>query len=195
MKFWNGLAQFEHQPIGGCMEEEPHLIGERRPAGGAIRGQLTLVQFDQIFHLATRAIERVIDMFGRATCDLGDHLANIEPQFSRFDAGADAALGPPGFGCVVRLRVATQDEYLFQRATGTDVAGLFFDGGGEKLIAGQAENILEAIVLAPIHNLAATIMAIAPDGDPGRRPMRADAAGDLAQMTAHFLAGRRLSRA
>ncbi len=44
MEFWNGLAQFEHQPISGCMEEEPHLIGERRPAGGAIRGQLALVQ-------------------------------------------------------------------------------------------------------------------------------------------------------
>ena len=37
-------------------------------------------------------------------------------------------------------------------------------------------------------------MAIAPDGDLGRRPMRADAADDPAQMAAHFRAGRRFAR-
>jgi len=37
-------------------------------------------------------------------------------------------------------------------------------------------------------------MTIAPDGDLGRRPMRADAADDSAQMAAHFLAGRRFAR-
>ena len=37
-------------------------------------------------------------------------------------------------------------------------------------------------------------MTIAPDGDPGRRPMRADAADDPAQMAAHLLARRSFAR-
>jgi len=37
-------------------------------------------------------------------------------------------------------------------------------------------------------------MAVATDGDPGRWPVRADAADDPAQMAAHFLAGWRFSR-
>ncbi len=74
------------------MQNEPHLIGERRAAGGAIRRQLALVQFDQIFHLAARAIERVVDMFGRTGRDVGDDVADVEPELRRFDAGADAAL-------------------------------------------------------------------------------------------------------
>ncbi len=88
------------------MQEGPQLIGEQRPAGSVIRGQLALVQFDQIFHLATHAIEQVVDMHGRAIYSVGDDIADLEPHFRRFNAGADAALGPPGFGGVVRLRVA-----------------------------------------------------------------------------------------
>ena len=64
MGFGDGVTQFEHQPIGGGVQNEAYLIGERLPTGCAIRRQLALVQFDQIFHLAARAIERVVDMFG-----------------------------------------------------------------------------------------------------------------------------------
>ena len=123
------------------MQNKPHLIGERRTTGSAVRRQLALVQFDQIFHLSARAIERVVDMFGRAIGDLGDDVADIQPQFRCFDARADATLDFPGFGSVVRLRVASQDRCLFLRATGADIVGLVFDGGGENLVAGQPENV------------------------------------------------------
>ena len=193
MGFGDSVTQFEHQPIGGGMQNKPHLIGKRRTTGSAVRRQLALVQFDQIFHLSARAIERVVDMFGRAIDDVGDDVADIQPQFRCFDASADATLDFPGFGGVVRLRVAAQDRCLFQRATGADVVGLVFDSGGEKLVAGQSENVIEIVVLAPIHHLAASIMAIASDGDLGCRPVHADAPDDPAQMAAHFLAGRRLA--
>ena len=43
MGLGDGVAQ--HHPIGGGVQNEPHLIGERRAAGGSIRRQLALVQF------------------------------------------------------------------------------------------------------------------------------------------------------
>ena len=91
---------------------EPHLIGEQRTTGSSIRRQLGLVQFDQIFHLRTRAIERVVDMLGRFVRDVGDDEADIELQLGCFYAGADAPLAFPGFGGVVCLRVASQDRCL-----------------------------------------------------------------------------------
>ena len=150
MGFGDSVTQFEHQPIGGGMQNKPHLIGERRTTGSAVRRQLAFVQFDQIFHLSARAIERVVDMFWRAIGDVGDDVADIQPQFRCFDAGADATLNLPGFGGVVRLRVAAQDEHLFLRATGADIVGLVFDGGGENLVAGQPENVIEAVVLVAV---------------------------------------------
>ena len=180
MSFGDIVTQIEHQPICGGVQDEPHLIGERRKTGSSIRRQLALVQFDQIFHLPTRAIERVVDMLGRSFRDVGDDEADIEPQLGCFDAGADAPLAFPGFGGVVCLRVASQDRCLFHRAAGADVIGLNFEGGGEKLVARQAEDVIETIVFAPVHHLAAATMAFAPDGDIGCWPVCADATDDPA---------------
>jgi hypothetical protein len=82
------------------------------------------------------AIEFVLDMFGRAIGDVGDNVADIQSQFRCFDASTDATLDFPRFGSVVRLRVASQHRYLFQCATGADVAGFVFDGGNKTLAAG-----------------------------------------------------------
>ena len=46
--FGNGVAHGQHQPIGGGVENESDLIGERRTATGAIGGKLRLMQLDQI---------------------------------------------------------------------------------------------------------------------------------------------------
>ena len=60
---WDGLAHGQHQPISGGMENEADLVGKRRTATGAIGGKLGLVQLDQIFGLAARAIQAVVDPF------------------------------------------------------------------------------------------------------------------------------------
>jgi hypothetical protein len=78
-----------------------------------------------------------------------------KPQLGCFDAGADAPLAFPGFGGVVHLRVASQDRCMFQRAAGADVIGLNFDGCDEKLVGRQPEDVIETIVFAPVHYLAA----------------------------------------
>ena len=37
MNFRDIVAQIEHQPICGGVQDEPHLIGERRTTGSSIR--------------------------------------------------------------------------------------------------------------------------------------------------------------
>ena len=77
-EFWGYCHADRASTICGGVQDEPHLIGERRKTGSSIRRQLALVQFDQIFHLPTRAIERVVDMLGRSVRDVGDDEADIE---------------------------------------------------------------------------------------------------------------------
>src|SRR5262249_50073498 len=59
------IAQREHEPIGSGVQDEAHLIGERRAAAGAVGGELTLVHLDQVLGLAARTIEGVVYVLGR----------------------------------------------------------------------------------------------------------------------------------
>ena len=56
----NGVTQRQQQPIGGGVQNETHLIGERRAATGAIGGKLGLVKFDQVLSLTAFAIQSVV---------------------------------------------------------------------------------------------------------------------------------------
>ena len=58
------ITQGEHQPVRGGVQDQPHLVGERAAAAGAIGGKLRLVQFDQVLGLASGAVERFVDMLG-----------------------------------------------------------------------------------------------------------------------------------
>ena len=78
--FGNGVAHGQHQPIGGGMEHEADLVGERRTATGAIGGELRLMQLDQILGLAARAIQAVVDPLGRADIEAGDDEADVEAE-------------------------------------------------------------------------------------------------------------------
>ena len=59
-------AQVEQQPVGGGVQDEPHLVGQRRAAAGAIGGELGLVLLDQVLGLPAGAVERFINLFGIA---------------------------------------------------------------------------------------------------------------------------------
>ena len=69
--FWNGVAHRQHQPVGGGVQHEPHLIGKRRTATGAIRGKLALVQLDHVLGLTSGAVEAFVEPF-RAAIRQGD---------------------------------------------------------------------------------------------------------------------------
>ena len=83
--FGNGVAHGQHQPIGGGVENEADLIGERRTATGAIGGKLCLMQLDQVFGLAARAIQTVVDPLGRADIEAGDDETDVEAELRRLN--------------------------------------------------------------------------------------------------------------
>jgi hypothetical protein len=96
----NGVAHGEDQPVGSGVQDEPHLVGRGGPAAGAVGGELGLVQLDQVLGLPAGAVEVGIEPFGRPAGDVGDHVADVETEPRRLDAGCDAALPRPGLGGV-----------------------------------------------------------------------------------------------
>jgi hypothetical protein len=62
-------------------------------------------------------------------------------------------------------------------------------------VAGQTEDVVQAVGLAPRHHLMAAVMTIATDGDARVRPVAADTPHHAPQMAADLLAARRLARA
>ena len=68
-----------------------------------------------------------------------------------------------------------------------------FDLGGQGLGAGDAEQIVQAVLLAEVHQLGPAVVAIAADGQAGLGPMATDAAIKPAQISRRFLARRRLA--
>ena len=60
----DGVAQGEHQPVGCGVQDQPALVGERALAGGSVRGELALVQLDQVFGLAAGTVDIFVEMAG-----------------------------------------------------------------------------------------------------------------------------------
>jgi hypothetical protein len=54
----NGFADLLHQPVGRRVQDQSHLIGERRAATGAVGCQLAFVPLDQVLRL-THAIAKI----------------------------------------------------------------------------------------------------------------------------------------
>ena len=79
----DGIAHGERQPGGGGVQHEPRLIGQRRAARGPVRGELRLVQLDQVLGLAAGAIGAVIEPFRRAEAPIGDDEADEQPKPDR----------------------------------------------------------------------------------------------------------------
>src|SRR5271170_8506101 len=65
MPMRNAAAQTLAAPtVGGGVQDEANLIGERRAARRAVGGELSLVQLDEIFRLAASAVEGRVEPFG-----------------------------------------------------------------------------------------------------------------------------------
>lgn len=96
---------------------------------------------------------------------------------------------------MARLGVAAHLRLVADGALGANGVGGLVDLSRERLRVGKAEDIIDAVVLAPGHCLRAGVMPVAPEQDARRRPARADAAHEPAQMGANFDARRGLAGA
>src|SRR5258707_8878965 len=58
----DGIAHAEDEPVGGGVQHEAHLVGQRGSAAGAVRGDLALVHLDQVFSLAAGTVKGVVEL-------------------------------------------------------------------------------------------------------------------------------------
>ena len=66
LRLGDGVAHRQHEPVGGGVQHEADLVGERGSAAGAVRRELALMELDQVFRLSARAVERIVEPFGAA---------------------------------------------------------------------------------------------------------------------------------
>ena len=78
----------------------------------------------------------------------------------------------PGFRLVAGLGEAAQAGFLVERPAGANVVGGLIDQPVEHGVAGQTEDEVDAVLVAPLHDLRAAVMAVAADGDAGRGQCR-----------------------
>ena len=91
-----------------------------------------------------------------------------------------------------RLCVTVHDPLAVDCAFGSDRVGGLLHRLRQGLRTGQADDVIDAIVLAPAHRLCSSVMAVATEQDAGLRPTAPNAANEAAQMGPHFDAGGRL---
>ena len=176
------------------MQHKADLIGQGGAAAGAVGGELALVQLDQVLGLATRAVEGVIEPFRGAGGQVGDHAAYVEPQRRGLDPGRDPAFASPRLGAVAEFGIAPQHRHLFLGMPDADIVGGLVEQPAQNGIAGQAEDIVDGVGLAPRHHFGASVVAIAADCQLRGGPVATDAAHQAADMTSDLMSGRRLAR-
>src|SRR3954462_3992627 len=102
-------------------------------------------------------------MLGRPGLDAGDDETDIEALCGGLDPGTGAPVDMPGFRLVACLGEAAQVGLLVERAAGANVVGRRIDQ--------PVEHGVDTILVAPLHDLRASVMAIASDRDAGLRPV------------------------
>ena len=190
----DGIAEREHEPVGCGMKDQPELVGERALAGGAVRGELALVHLDQVLGPASGAVDVFVEAAGLA-CERGDDIAGIEAARTRLEPGDDPAFAAPGAGGVGEVG---EEAHLLGTSLGAahpDVVGHLVCKRVQRAITREAEDVVDAVLLAPGHGLCAAVVAVSPEDDPGARPVAADAADQMLDEGADLGPRRRLARA
>jgi hypothetical protein len=83
------------------------------------------------------------------------------PLGSGFDAGDDAARDSPAFGGISEVTVAADLVAFTLEKAESGVLGEGADLAQQHRIAGQAEDVADAVALAPRHRLGPAVMAVA----------------------------------
>src|SRR5215216_3972557 len=93
------------------------------------------------------------------------------------------------------LSVAAHHGLVVERTFGANCVGDLVDLSGERLGAGQREDVVDLVLLAEGHRLGAGVVAVAPEGDARGGPASANMPNQAAQMPTHLDAARRLAGA
>ena len=101
----------------------------------------------------------------------------------------------PGLGGVGELAVAADLRGPALDPPQRRLLGEVRDAPEQHRVAGQAEDVADAVALAPAHGLGPAVVAVAAHQDVDRRPAGADAADHVAQHQRHLGAVRRLAGA
>src|SRR5271166_6489374 len=123
---------------------------------------------DQVLCLSARAVATVIEPLRGTVGDVCNNVADVETFSRRLDPRDNAAGMQPGFGAVAGLGVIAHHIQLTDRATHAYLIG-------QDRVGGQTEDIVDTVLLAPVHRLPPAVMAVASDGDACVRPVQPDA--------------------
>src|SRR5260370_36371216 len=93
---------------------------------------------------------------------------------SGLEVGNDAALEVPALGGIAELAVAADLVSLTTDPADGGILGEMADPAQQHRVAGEAEDVADALALAPRHRLGPGAMAVAPHHDVDRPPARED---------------------
>jgi hypothetical protein len=136
------------------------------------------VQLDEVLGLAARAVDRLLEMLGRAF-ERGDDIARIEAPGGGLDTSHDAARFGPAFGGVADLDPGPALLLFTLGAGHAEIVGDDADLGIQHVVPGEPEDVIDAVLLAQSHGLGAGLVAVAAPTQPRPRPVAADAADDM----------------
>src|SRR3954468_22448632 len=161
------------EPVGGGVQYQPELVGGGLAARSPVRCQVPLVGLDQVFGLASCAVHDLVEPPRRAA-QAGDDEPAIRSPVRSLDPGDHPTLDAPGLGGIGELAVAANLLALaFDPAHGGSL-GEALHPGEQDLVAGQAEDVADAVALAPSHRLGPAVVAVAADQDVDLGPAGAD---------------------
>ena len=115
-----------HEDVGGAVEDEAQLVGQRAGARQPVASQLALVKLDHVLGPRAHAVRRLVDLLRRRSLQRGDHEAPVDlharvrpvhelaPRGK--NSGDDAALGLPRLGAVEELAVRAPGVVQFGSA-------------------------------------------------------------------------------
>src|SRR6266511_2504567 len=119
---------------------------------------------DVVFRLAAPAVELLVQRSATAMAEVGDDEAGIGAVGTGLDAGDDAADPAPAAGGVMELLEAAD---LARGRRGLETAGGAFLEAADVALQGagrgEAEDVVEAVRLAPVEHFRAGVVAVGAD--------------------------------
>ena len=88
---------------------------------------MRLVQIDQVLGLSTRAIDTVVEPFGRTVIEIGDDEADVEVEPRRLGTSNSASFAIPGFGSMSFLGATPHDIVVVERPFNANGVGRLID--------------------------------------------------------------------